>query len=203
MQGSKTIINKLYQGKIKVPFRKEFNKRSKWMNIANLKFAAVKASTAAFVSRMEAMWMLWSLGQLLPRPSTMRVRSVVSFSCREKSREISFKLGQLKTYRGEHTSRICLQPRISTITSYAIYHLRVTIEIWKPKSGETGWTKSKTPKIRAAFHLEISKTSFVSNKTTQLIPALDGMAFIKYIENAICIPLATIYCMNLYYRILE
>nr|GMD18625.1 hypothetical protein Iba_chr07eCG0980 [Ipomoea batatas] len=41
--------------------------------------------------------MICSLGQPLPRPSTMAERSVLSFSSGEKSSEISFKLGQLNT----------------------------------------------------------------------------------------------------------
>jgi hypothetical protein len=67
--------------------------------LTNLSCATVRASTTEWESRIDAMCIFCNLGQFLPKPSTMVVRSVLSFSWQENSREISFKFGQLKAYK--------------------------------------------------------------------------------------------------------
>lgn len=84
----------------------------------------MRESTTACESRIEIMRMFCNLGQLLPRPSTMVVRSVHSFSWREKSREISFKFGQLKTYI-DHEN-----PILSTNIQIAQYKYQTSKDQW-------------------------------------------------------------------------
>ena len=69
------------------------------VSLTNLNWAAVRARTAAWESRIEAMCMFCNLGQLLPKPSTRVVRSVASFSWRENSKETSLNCGQSSTYK--------------------------------------------------------------------------------------------------------
>ena len=61
----------------------------------DLNFPPVNARTAGFDSRVDATCILLSFMHDLPRFSIIDARSVQSFSCREKSKDISPRLGQL------------------------------------------------------------------------------------------------------------
>lgn len=62
------------------------------------------------------MCMFFNLGQPLPMPSTIATRSVLSFSWRENSKEISFRLGQLKAcHNNKWMSKLSIPTEVAIV----------------------------------------------------------------------------------------
>jgi len=143
-----------------------------------LKLAPARASTTSLQSRTDAMWMFLKRLQARPRQSIKAIRSVESFSCRVKSREISLRLGQLITWKkwktpiNAHTKS---NQDIDWKRKWRMkdaHCLRNAIKIRKPESRQAWRIEVQRTKVVATFNFKDCKAPFLRNKTTQFIPTI-------------------------------